>query len=342
MTMAAGSTVISRSVLDAAAAWLARRDKGFSSVEKSQFEAWRAANPEHAAAIARLERSWGAMDRPLQTGSADEVLRGLTAKARRRKRRRAGVAFTTVLTLIVAGSLWNAPQRSETPSKSSATVLVPARQILPDGTMVDLKDSASIAIEFTTAQRRVTLSKGVAHFQVTKDHSRPFTVAASGIEVRAVGTAFTVDHQAQRVEILVTEGLVAVVPIKPANSAPVSKAASISNILVNVGEIVALAVESKQVIVPVSTVAAGELAERLAWRIPRLEFTGTPLAEAVRLMSQHNRVRFIIDDSLLAQEQVSGLFRADRADGFVQALETGFGITAERRGENEIVLRRAR
>ena len=97
-------------------------------------------------------------------------------------------------------------------------------------------------------------------------------------------------------------------------------------------------------VVPVSTVAAAELAsdERLAWRIPRLEFTGTPLAEAVGLMNQHNRVRFVIDDALLAQEQVSGLFRADRTDGFVQALEAGFGIAAERWGENEIVLRRAR
>src|SRR5688572_8611003 len=253
MTMAAKTTV-PQSVLDAAAAWLARQDRGFSAVEQSEFEAWRSAHPSHAAALVRLERSWGAMDRPLQTGLADEVLRGLAIKARRRKRRRAGAAFTSVLALLVVGSLWNAPQRSEAPPKSSVAVLAPVRQVLPDGTVVELKDSASIALEFTTTQRRITLDKGTAHFQVTKDPARPFTVAASGIEVRAVGTAFTVDHQAQRVEVLVTAGLVAVVPSKPAISAPADPAASNSAILVNGGEVVAVGVESREVISPVSSV----------------------------------------------------------------------------------------
>jgi len=343
MTMAAETTAISQSVLDAAAAWLARRDKGFSAVEQSQFETWRAADPEHAAALTRLERSWGAMDRPLQVGVADEVLRGLAARARGRKRRRAGLACTAVLALLVAGSLWNGSRHAATStSKSGVAVLVPARQVLPDGTMVELKDSASVAFEFTGAQRRVILSKGVAHFQVTKDPSRPFVVAASGIEIRAVGTAFTVDHRAQRVEVLVTEGRVAVVPAEPSPSIPANPAAAKADVMVSVGEVVTLAVESRKVIVPVTTVAASELAERLEWRIPRLEFTGTPLAEAVKLMNQHNRIRLVIADPLLGQEQVSGLFRADRADGFVQALETGFGIAAEHRGENEIVLRRVR
>ena len=342
MTMATETTAIPQPVLEAAAAWLARRDKGFSAVEQSQFETWRAAAPEHAAALARLERSWAAMDRPLQGGVADEVLRGLAVRARGRKRRRAGLACA-VLALLVAGSLWHAPRPAAiSPSNPGVAVLVPARQVLPDGTTVELKDSASVAFEFTVAQRRVILSKGVAHFQVTKDPSRPFIVAASGIEIRAVGTAFTVDHRAQRVEILVTEGRVAVVPAEPTPSIPSNAAAPNSDVMVNVGEVVALAVESRQVIVPVSPVAASELAERLEWRIPRLEFTGTPLAEAVRLMNQHNQIILVIADPVLAQEQVSGLFRADRADGFVQALETGFGITAEHRGENEIVLRRVR
>lgn len=342
MTKAAKETVISSAVLDAAAAWLARRDNGFSPAEKSRFEAWRAADPQHAAAVARLESSWGAMDRPLHTGSADEVLRGLETRARGRRRRRAGVSIASALVLMVAGLLWHEPQRTVTGSNPSGIVLVPPHRILPDGTKVEFKGAASIAVEFTTAQRRVTLKQGEAHFQVTKEASRPFVVAVAGIDVRAVGTAFAIERQSQRIEILVTEGRVAVEP--RADSAPALDiaAASPSDTFVNAGEGVAIALESRRVIGRVSAVAADEIAERLAWRSPRLEFTGTPLAEAVGLMNRHNRVQFVIDDASIADEQVSGLFRADRTDGFIQALETGFGIEAERRGENDVVLRRAR
>jgi transmembrane sensor len=328
--------------LDAAAAWLARRDNGFSSAEKLQFEAWRAADPKHVAAVARLERSWGAMDRPLHTGSADEVLRGLETRARDRRRRRTGVSIASALVLMVAGSLWYAPQRTATVSQSSGIVLVPAHRILPDGTTVEFKGSASIAVEFTMAQRRVTLNQGEAHFQVTKDASRPFIVAVDGIEVRAVGTAFAVERQSQRVEILVTEGRVAVAPRAVSAPAPDIAAASSSDTFVYAGDCVAIALESRQVIGRVSAVAADEIAERLAWRSLRLEFTGTPLAEAVKLMNRHNRVQFVIEDASIAEEQVSGLFRADRTEGFIQALETGFDIKADRRGENDVVLRRAR
>lgn len=342
MTMASKNTVISSPVLDAAAAWLARRDIGFSSSEQSQFETWCAADPNHAAAVARLERSWSAMDRPLRAGAADEVLHGLETKARDRRRRRVRASAASAFVLMVAGLLWYAPHRPATVSQPSGIVLVPAHRILSDGTKVELKGSASIAVEFTTAQRRVTLTQGEAHFQVTKDAARPFIVAVDGIEVRAVGTAFAVDRQSQRVEILVTEGRVAVAPRVVSAHAPDIAVPSPSSTFLNAGESVAIALESSRAIAPVSAVAAEEIAERLAWRSPRLEFTGTPLAEAVKLMNLHNRVQFVIEDASITKELVSGLFRADRTEGFIQALETGFGIEAERRGENDIVLRRAR
>ncbi|MGH7943737.1 MAG: FecR family protein [Opitutaceae bacterium] len=328
--------------MDAAAAWLARRDRGFSSDEKSQFEAWRTADPEHSAAVARLDCSWSTMDRPLHSGVAGEVLRGLEIKARNRRRWRARATLVAALALMAAGSLWRAPQRTVAVSRPSAIVLMSARQILPDGTMVELRDSASIAVEFTMTQRRVTLSRGEAHFEVTKGDSRPFIVAAGGFEVRAVGTAFAVDHRLELIEVLVTEGLVAIAPRAPPADRPDIAATSTADTFVNAGENVAIAFESGKAIGPVSAVTVTEIAERLAWRSPRLEFTGTPLIEAIKFMNEHNRVQIVIDDASIAQVQVSGLFRADRADGFVEALETGFGIKAERRGHNDIVLRRAR
>jgi transmembrane sensor len=56
----------------------------------------------------------------------------------------------------------------------------------------------------------VVLERGEAHFQVAKNPARPFVVVARGVEIRAVGTAFSVGLESTRVEVLVTEGQVAV------------------------------------------------------------------------------------------------------------------------------------
>ena len=91
---------------------------------------------------------------------------------------------------------------------------------------------------------------------------------------------------------------------------------------------------------PMSTaVAAEEMAEALAWRVPRIDFTRTPLTEAVALMNRHNRVQMTIDDAALGSLPVSGLFRADRVEAFVGILEANFGIQAEK-SEQAIRLKR--
>ncbi len=76
------------------------------------------------------------------------------------------------------------------------TVSAPERRELPDGSVVDLKPGAEIAVEFTPALRRVTLRAGAAHFAVVKNPARPFVVAVGDVEMRAVGTEYSVQARA--------------------------------------------------------------------------------------------------------------------------------------------------
>jgi transmembrane sensor len=87
-------------------------------------------------------------------------------------------------------------------------------------------------------------------------------------------------------------------------------------------------------------VSDADFQSRLAWRSPRLEFSGTPLIEAVALINRHNRVQFTIEDPELARTRVSGIFGAVNTDAFVRLLESSFDVQSERRGADEIVLRR--
>lgn len=84
-----------------------------------------------------------------------------------------------------------------------------------------------------------------------------------------------------------------------------------------------------------------EMGARVAWRQPRLEFSGTPLIEAAALMNRHSRVQLRIEDPAVGRLRVSGIFGAQNCDSFVRVLEMTFDLKAERRGNDEIVLRRA-
>jgi transmembrane sensor len=93
-------------------------------------------------------------------------------------------------------------------------------------------------------------------------------------------------------------------------------------------------------------IPGSEMAERLSWRAPRLEFSGTPLAEAVALLNQHAEhrqgLRFVIEDPAISSIRVSGLFRADNTTAFVDLLESAFGINSVPRSSTEIALMKAR
>src|SRR5688572_10922626 len=157
------------------------------------------------------------LDWPLRAGAVDEVLQemDLRVAARRRRRRRrwqlATTAAAAVALMFVTGQQFSSSDPvTHAAVATSATVVVPERQVLPDGSIVELKAGAKITVAFTEALRRVALTSGEAHFQLASNPLRPFVVTASEVEFRAVGTAFSVQLGAEAVELLVTEGEVAV------------------------------------------------------------------------------------------------------------------------------------
>ena len=221
---------------------------------------------------------------------------------------------------------------------------MPEIRILADASVVELKPGADIAVEYTPAVRRVVLQKGEAHFQVKSDQQRPFVVAVNGIEVSALGTAFSVHLSTGQVDVLVTEGRVAVdrPASVPTNAAQPSRASSTKPLaIVNAGNrvVVDLAPRENAPVAAVVPVELTEVRERLAWRNAWIEFTGTRLADAIILLNRHNQVQFAIDDPALGEVEVSGYFRADNTEAFVNLLQGSLGLEARRSGDR-IVLRK--
>lgn len=331
---------------ETAASWIARQDAGLSTSEHCELNAWLAADPRHSAAFGEYRSAWAALDRPVSGGAVDHVIEALHRIGRRQCRRRA-FSGALAMALSLAGiSIWTLSREHATAGNeviaSSAQVLLPERQTLPDGTVVELKEGAEILPDFGITHRRVALLRGEAHFQVANDAARPFVVEVNGVSLRAVGTEFAVQLGDTSIELIVTEGRVAVE--KSPVRGPVPAQDTVERTprrTLGAGE--QAMIDFGSAMAKVRPIAAVEVSERLAWRAPRLEFSGTPLSEVVALLNRHaagRDIRFSLEDPSIEDVRVSGLFRADNTAALLELLESGFGITAERRGESEIALRK--
>jgi transmembrane sensor len=329
-----------------AATWVGRLDSGLTPEEEAELQGWRAADPRHEAAFDRFQEMWSALGRPRRTGAAPELTRELTALARRQRRRRFAVAGAGVAVLLAASASWWSHLAAFLPAGSSApqvVLLIPERRALPDGSTIDYPAGAVISIDYSDDVRRVVLSRGEGLFQVANNPARPFVVEAAGVEVRALGTAFSIQIGREAVDVLVTEGTVSVERPRAATGG------ATSSIQPNPASEAAVLSVGQKAIVPLSAGSAGavtavdaaEIAARLAWRSPRVEFSGAPFADVVAVINRHNRTQFIIDDPTLGQVPMSGLFRADDPETFLRMIEAGLGVKAEHRSPGQIHLRKA-
>lgn len=284
-------------------------------------------------------------------GLGHELAREVRAQARRRTRQRWTMAVGACGVLLLSFGWWTSTPAPVAVSKGRGPgwtkVLTPEKRRLADGSVVELKGDAAIAVELSETMRRVVLSQGEAHFEVAKDPARPFVVAAQGVEVRAVGTAFSVALGQKAVDVLVTAGRVAVerapspAPASTTTVRDVSGGGEWRSSELAAGNRTSVGVAGAGPVPEVVAVPPDEMARRLAWRVPRLEFEAAPLGEVARMFSEHGRVQLELAEPDLDGVKVSGFLRADNTDALLQLLAADHGIEGVRRGTG-IVLRRRR
>ena len=347
------------SIAASAAAWLAERDAGLSPLDERKFAAWRAADPRHEAAVARLERAWTALqplrdfrpaavrhpDRDLLAGPVRGGIFAFPAPLR-------AAALAAAALVVVAAGWWALrPAATSAPDAVYATTVGGyERVMLADGSVLELNGDTAAEVHFTAAERRVGLARGEAHFTVAKNPARPFRVEAGGVAVRAVGTAFNVRLGARDVEILVTEGKVAVSDVGPALAAvPPRGERNPQTGAPTSGGPTVLSANERLVVGPahgaaVERVSPAAMRDALAWQSPRLVFVDTPLAEVVAQFNRRNAVQLELADadSVLAALPVGGSFRAENVEAFVRLLESGGDVTVDRADAARLVLRRTK
>ena len=321
-------------VTDQAAAWFARRRSGpWSESTDSEFAAWLKADPSHTAAWASFERLWGRVE----SVRDDPKILAMRERARRSAARGQALRQTLCAGGAVAASLavgilvwWNVPHSMNPlvhPPAAAIAGVVPAATlirdastdigersflVLPDGSRVTLNTASAVHADYTGKERRVTLIRGEAYFDVAKDVTRPFVVSAGHRQVIAVGTAFDVSLQDRQMKVTLIEGKVRIL-----HSAP--GAPPVAAVLLEAGSAL------------VAREGGADHVERLdtaratSWRSGRLVFDGERLADVVAEMNRYSREKLEIADPALEDRKVSGVFESTGGAGFAEALEA-YGI----------------
>ncbi len=324
---------------EAAADWLVRRDRGLTAAEQDEFLQWLAADPRHGEWLAlhrHVVGDFGALAQ-WRPEHSEEPNPDLFAPPRRRIRWRAPVALAAAASIAVALGLW----WRATPAAPSVPMAItknePERRILEDGSAVELNSGAVVTTTFSDTVRRATLVRGEALFTVTKNPARPFIVSAGGVDVRAVGTAFSVRLDSAAVEVLVTEGRVSVAQPVPENQKKIGAPAA-EPALIDAGQ---HATVSRTSSAPPTIVALtpAQSARLLAWQPQLLDFSSAPLSSAIAEFNRRNRLQFVLADPALAPLPIVASIRSDNVEGFVRFLSAIPGVQIERRGESEIIVR---
>ena len=331
-----------RDPADVAASWVMRHDRGLSPAEQDEFLQWLAADPCNGEAMARHRRAWENFDRLAGLHASvpavpDPDLLAPRARPQRTWRRLAWwavpLAAAAAIMLVVANRSGPFPVTSADASLAAAQLTPIEERTLEDGSTIRLNRGATVHVAFTPDERRVHLERGEADFAVAKDSARAFVVESGGVKIRAVGTAFNVRLTEQAIEVIVTEGIVAVA------RGDASGAGVLSALSAGERAFVPRAASAAPVI---GQLSKEELDRRLAWQPRLLGFADESLTTIVNEFNRHNPVVLRVADPALRELRLTVRFRSDNVSGFLRLLAADFDVRSEPGADGEIVLRSAR
>ncbi|MDA0350172.1 MAG: FecR domain-containing protein [Verrucomicrobia bacterium] len=334
----------------AASEWLARLDRGLTPEEQDSYTEWLGKNEAHRKAMSRYQNDWDDFDRlagiqlkhharidpdllapekmPDQKGK--KLIRNILAFS--------AVPMAAIIALVFYINLSKPKEPSGLKLKPAIELLARIEQrTLKDGSLIEINRGAEVEVAYSASERRIFLRKGEANFDVAKDPNRPFIVNVAGVDVRAVGTIFSVRLSEDEVDVIVTEGKVNVKPTVPQPSPDTP----ITDAFLEIGQRAKVKLHNESLVVEVTSINETEIKEVHRWQPRLLDYDQIQLGEIVKEFNRSNPIQVVLSDPSLETISLSSSFWSDNVEGFVRLMESSFGMEAEWRGSREIVLREA-
>lgn len=193
---------------------------------------------------------------------------------------------------------------------------------LRDGSVVALNRNSSLTqlADFGRKERRTRLH-GEAHFEVMPDAQKPFIIEVERLEIRVVGTEFTVDNSNMPGETVVSvkSGTVELRAGKQTERLTAGQQASYNTATGQIGVVE----------------AAGLNVD--AWRSLDFRFEATPLSEVVRVLEAGYGIKIVLKNKALANCTLTGHYPRESPEHVLDLIAETFSLTLTREG-NQFVL----
>ncbi|RKP47106.1 FecR family protein [Pararobbsia silviterrae] len=372
MSLPSSASSPARDIDQQALDWFVRRGRGLSVAEAARFEAWLAADPANADALARWESDWTALDalpeagiaalkRELAAQQAREAAgdaAGAVGEARGSRAARPGFwarwtsrrstadarvrAYRPRLALIGAALAMSAAVSVgwwtwERPTyvQSFATARGGELDVrLPDGSRLKLDTATHLSVAFRRGRREVRLADGQAYFEVEHDGSRPFDVFAGASRMTDLGTRFSVRY---------TPGIPGNGDVQVAveqgsvRVGHVPGADPIARVLAGEDAEAVILTAGQQVSCDpagaIGTVTALEPSAFAIWRDGRVSFDDTPLSQALAEFERYGPTHLALAGPDVAALRITGTFNPRHIENFMRVLPKVQHVVLQPHGE---------
>jgi transmembrane sensor len=200
------------------------------------------------------------------------------------------------------------------------------RLTLMDGSTLTLDTETRVKIARGSGDRSLELVHGKLFLTIAAA-SRPLKLTVGRLAMRMAQGAFGLELLGQGpLTAFVTEGRLAVAQSGGfwGRSRAITLAANSAFSLPVGADLGTAAIQSLD---------PAALDKLLAWRDGMLSFGDETLAAAVREFDRYGPMRIVISDPQLAQQKITGLFKADDPKGFATAVATSFGADVASDGD---------
>lgn len=350
--------------------WLVRldRDEPLSEKDLEELREWLGRGPVYRETLNSLNAFWSnnvLTELMVPLGKNDARVGVFVALNRRLQSPGAVTAAVALLMLAVALGLWFRFDALTGTNGLYLTAVGQQKSVhLADGSTIQLNTNSQVKVEYNNRYRNIRLLRGEAYFKVAKNPELPFRVYAGADRIQATGTAFIVYRDNNAMNVVVTEGRIALAELgTPRSKAgmttqrtaesnerkPIAVDPYVHSIVHHLGVIeaahsVTLNVTDstsdarQELASSVKTLDAAQLARRQSWRKGVLIFAGDPLDKVVKEISRYTTVSIAIADPKIRKIQIGGRFKVGKIDEMLAALKTNLGIRIKWLNNNRVQL----
>jgi len=309
--------------------------------ERAGFQAWLAESADHRAAFRMLDDLWTSLDRvpDIENGwfESSAVASNFTTpfqgglrsgwRTVLRTAAKAGIAAGLVASIAAIATLTTLNLMGRVDERQFATTLGEVRTLgLTDGSQLVMRADTAIVAGMSAEERSVTIERGGAYFDVTKDEDRPFVVSAGAVDIRVHGTAFDVLKGPSSVTVSVTHGRVAV--------SEVAEDSGAQSVELTGGQQVTVAADGT-----FGAITEFDPKRVLSWRDGRLSYFNARLEDIIADVNRYRTLKIGIEDAALEDLRITTMFRVEHTDQMLAGIEATEPVTIVR-SPTSITIRR--